>query len=139
VRALTVLYDPGCPLCLRCRDWMASQPTFVRVEFLPCDAPEATRRFGTTPWRGDQLLVVADTGEAWLGPSAFLMCLWALRNHRAWAYRLASPALAPLAARFFHALSARRHRLAAWLGWRTCESRSCALGDGPRMPQSAYR
>jgi len=29
-RALTVLFDPGCALCLRCRAWMQHSPATCR-------------------------------------------------------------------------------------------------------------
>jgi len=61
----------------------------------------------------------------WKGSDAFLMCLWALKDWREWSYRLASPQLAPLAERFFHALSTRRQHIATLLGWQVCEDGSC--------------
>jgi predicted DCC family thiol-disulfide oxidoreductase YuxK len=125
MRNLTILYDAHCPICVRCRDWMNDQPAFVELEFMPCGSREAKQRYGNIPWLEEELVVVADTGEVWAGPAAFLMCLWALREWREWSYRLSGPSLAPMAERFFHALSTRRKRLAAWLGWQTCESNTC--------------
>src|SRR3712207_4295280 len=57
---------------------------------------------------GNELVVVADSGQVWIGPPAFLLCLWALRDWRSWSYRLSTPALAPHAERFFLELSRRR-------------------------------
>lgn len=98
---LLVLYDAECPLCARCHHWLATQPTWVDLRFAPAGAPEWRRRLGGhLPWLGAELVVVSDRGEAWVGPAAFLMCLWATRDYREWAYRLSGPLLAPLAEQF---------------------------------------
>lgn len=122
--ALTVLYDESCPLCLRARDWLRTQPLHLPMELLPAGSPEAGRRYGRLPWRGQELVVVAPDGRVWVGPPAFLMCLWATRRYRPWAYRLNSPMLAPLARRFFTGLSARRSTIGALVGPPPC--RDCA-------------
>jgi len=114
-RALTVLFDPGCALCQRCRAWMLGQPSYVPLTFVPCTGAEARERYGDIPWLGDELVVVGDGGEVWIGPAAFITCLWALRDWREWSYRLAGPAFAPLAERFFHFLSSKRKGIAALL------------------------
>jgi predicted DCC family thiol-disulfide oxidoreductase YuxK len=108
VTTLTILYDAACPLCVRCRRWMDGQAAYVELAFLDCSSPEAHARYGAVPWLQQELVVVADTGEAWVGPAAFLVCLWALRDWREWSYRLSGPLLLPLAARFFHMISERR-------------------------------
>ena len=92
---------------------------------MPCGSREAKQRYGNVPWLGEELVVVSDQGEVWAGPAAFLICLWALRDWREWSYRLSGPSLAPMAERFFHALSSRRKRLAAWMGWQVCENDKC--------------
>jgi predicted DCC family thiol-disulfide oxidoreductase YuxK len=114
-RELTVLYDPSCALCRRCRDWMLRQPSYLPVIFLACSAAEARARYGDIPWLGDELVVVGDGGEVWAGAAAFLTCLWALVRFRSWSYRLAGPAFGPLAERFFHLISSRRRGIAALL------------------------
>ena len=114
-RALTVLFDPGCALCQRCRAWMLGQPSYVPLTFVPCTGAEARERYGDIPWLGDELIVVGDGGEVWIGPAAFITCLWALRDWREWSYRLAGLAFAPLAERFFHFLSSKRKGIAALL------------------------
>ena len=112
-RALTVLFDPHCALCRRSRGWMLRQESYVELRFVACSGEEARLRYGDIPWLGDELVVVADTGDVWVGPAAFLTCLWALVAWREWSYRLSGPAFAPLAERFFEALSSRRKGLAA--------------------------
>jgi predicted DCC family thiol-disulfide oxidoreductase YuxK len=125
-RALTVLFDPTCALCQRCRAWMMGQPSYVRLVFLACTEAEARARFGEIPWLGDELVVVGDGGEVWVGPAAFLTCLWALVEWREWSYRLAGPAFAPLAERFFSFLSSRRRSLAAFLD-HGCRDGACRI------------
>ncbi|HMJ16380.1 MAG TPA: DCC1-like thiol-disulfide oxidoreductase family protein [Polyangiaceae bacterium] len=112
-RSLTVLFDPECALCQQCRSWMSTQATLVELRFVPCTGEEARARYGDIPWLGDELVVVGDEREVWVGPAAFLVCLWALEGWREWSYRLSGAAFAPLAERFFLFISARRKRLAA--------------------------
>lgn len=124
-RCLTVLFDPGCALCRRCCDWMQRQSTFVDLVFTPCTGSEARSRYGDLPWLGDELIVVGDRGEVWVGPAAFLTCLWALEKYREWAYRLAGPAFAPLAEQFFHIISDRRRTISALFGPHECRDGTC--------------
>jgi predicted DCC family thiol-disulfide oxidoreductase YuxK len=128
---LTVVYDETCALCRRCRDWLATEPLEIELELLAAGSPAAQDRYGTLPWLGQELVVVADDGRAWVGPAAFLTCLWATRRWRPWSYRLAGPAFAPLAERFFHAVSANRRRLGGMLESPECEW--CAR-PGQRSP-----
>jgi predicted DCC family thiol-disulfide oxidoreductase YuxK len=124
---LTVLFDPGCALCRRCRDWMAGQPSYVPLSFVSATSQQARERFPGVPWLGDELVVVGDHGELWVGAAAFLICLWALEPWREWSYRLASPTFAPLAERFFLALSSRRRALSLLFPHR-CSDGVCGLG-----------
>jgi hypothetical protein len=127
IRRLTIFYDAGCPVCVRCREWMEGQPAYVELAFIPRDTPHRWR----LPPVGDELVVVSDGGEMWMGPAAFLVCLWALRDWREWSYRLSGPTLQPLAERFFHALSSKRGRIAAWLGWQPCPDGRCSVAAHP--------
>jgi len=120
---LTVLYDERCALCRRCRDWLISQPTHLPIGFIAAGSPAASSRYGDLPWLGADLVVVSDRGEAWIGPAAFLMCLWATVAYRPWSYRLSGRALAPLAERFFHLVSAHRLRIGGTLERRACGGR----------------
>src|SRR4051812_47227377 len=81
-RPLTVLYDPSCSLCRRCRSWMERQHAFLPVTWLGCTGEEARKAYGDIPWLQDELVVVGDAGEVWAGPAAFLVCLWALCDWR---------------------------------------------------------
>ena len=102
---LTVLYDARCGLCCAVKDWIAQQPQLVRVECVP------KQQSG-----GDELVVIADSGEVWSGDTAWLMVLWALANYRSWSYGLATPALLPTARAVFAALSRYRGSLSCALG-----------------------
>lgn len=123
---LTVLFDERCALCRRARDWLLTQPCFVEVELLPAGSAIARDRYASMPWLGRELVVVDQSGRAWVGPAAFLTCLWATVRYRSWAYRLASPTLAPLAERFFMFVTKRRDR---WSGWLGREDPSCTWCD----------
>ena len=97
----TVLYDARCNLCSHLRAWLATQPAYVQLVFVPAGSPEAWRRFpkldhATTI---SELTVIGDDGAVYIEAKAFLICLWALRDYRAWSLRLSSPELLPLARR----------------------------------------
>jgi len=112
---LTVLFDERCAFCLRCRDWLATQPCLVEVELLPAGSAAARERYGGVPWLGDELVVVDEHGKAWVGPSAFLVALWATARYRSFAYLLARRGMSRYAERFFIHVSKRRSRWSAWL------------------------
>ena len=99
MKRLYVLYDGTCHVCRRCRTWLDRQPAFVPLVFIPLQSPEIACRFpgigALHPER--ELVVISDTGDVWQGGSAWVMCLWALREYREWSLRLAHPALLPLA------------------------------------------
>lgn len=146
IRSLLVLYDERCALCVRCRDWLVRQPSYVPLGFMPCGSPEAHERYGAVPWLGEELVVVSDEGDVWIGPSAFLLALWSLVEWREWSFRLSGPELAPLAERFFHAISGNRKAIAAFLAPDPCAGGTCKVGSHVRSdavpghaPRAAYR
>ncbi|MGW4044720.1 thiol-disulfide oxidoreductase DCC family protein [Streptomyces sp. NPDC004721] len=99
VRGLTVLYDAECALCSFVRDWLAGQSQLVPLELLPAGSEQAGRRFpgldhGATL---DEVTVVGDSGQVYRGAAAWIVVLWALREHRPLAHRLSTPAGARLA------------------------------------------
>jgi len=128
VRRLTVLYDPSCEFCRRCRRWLASQATLVELEFLGRANPAAEERFGRIEAAPDELVVVSDEGAVYRGPKAFIVCLYALRDYRSWAFRLAQPEMQPLAGRVLDWLSHNRLRLGRWLHDPEDEAFAAALG-----------
>jgi len=117
MRWLYVLYDRRCAICRRCRAWLDRQPAFVPLVFLPLQSEDLPRRFpGIERLELDkEIVVISDTGEVWQGGEAWVTCLWALREYREWAQRLAHPALLPLARRACAMFSGNRHKLSAFL------------------------
>jgi predicted DCC family thiol-disulfide oxidoreductase YuxK len=117
IGAITVVYDADCGLCARLRNWIWEQDAMVPVEFVPANSPEARQRFGRLPV--GELAVIGDTGEVWLGDSAWIVCLWALREYRELAVRLTTPVLLTLAREAFSAVSKNRKTLSSLLRWGT--------------------
>jgi predicted DCC family thiol-disulfide oxidoreductase YuxK len=113
VRRLTVLHDPGCPLCAHLVKWLRGQPALVELEFVPVGSAEARRRFPgvdqTAAFR--EITVIGDSGQLWTGHHAFVTCLWALARYRPLAHRLSTPAGLPLARAA--ALAAAKYRAAS--------------------------
>ena len=132
--SLTVIYDEGCALCRRCREWMLAEPSLVPVVFVAAGSDESRRRFGSLPWVGSELVVVDDDGLVWVGPGAFLVCLWALAGYRELSYTLSGPLLAPFAERFFRALSSQRGAIAAFLDSRPCGDGACSVPCAATRP-----
>ncbi len=117
---LAVIYDDRCGLCSRLRGWLGRQPVFVPLRLVPLHTPGLATRFpGIEAFDpAEKLVVVSDEGVVWRGDGAWIMVLWALRDGRELALRLASPALRPLARRVVSTVSGNRLRLSSWLGLR---------------------
>ncbi len=113
MRRLTVVYDPGCGLCREARDWLARQPRFVDLEFVEAASALLRLRYpGVDPEETlRQLTVIGDDRAVYRDAKAWVMCLWALRDHRALALRLARPHLLPTAERVFRFVSRNRRRI----------------------------
>ncbi|MEV5345490.1 DUF393 domain-containing protein [Streptomyces achromogenes] len=94
VRGLTVLYDDRTAVGLHLCAWLARRPRLVPLELLPAGSATAHARFpGLGP--GDplhEITVVGDSGQVYRGSRAWIVLLWALREHRPLAHRLADPA-----------------------------------------------
>ncbi|SER36948.1 Protein of unknown function, DUF393 [Streptomyces sp. yr375] len=99
VRRLTVLYDAQCALCRFLRTRLARQPQLVPLEFVPAASAEARARFPGLDHRAtlDEITVVGDAGQVYQAAAAWIVVLWALREHRPLSYRLSTPAGAKLA------------------------------------------
>ncbi len=134
---LTILYDERCVLCRRAAAWLLTQPCLVTVELLPAGSVEARARYGALPWIGSELVAVDEHGNAWVGPAAFLACMWATARYRSWAFRLSRPALAPHAETFFKWISKRRDRWSRWVATDDEECSWCNQHAPPKRP-SAY-
>jgi predicted DCC family thiol-disulfide oxidoreductase YuxK len=114
VTSLMIVYDADCGLCTRTKDWIGRQDPFVGIGFVASGSPEAKSRVPQLP--AGELAVVANTGEVWLGNSAWIVCLWALRGYRDLAFRLTSPLLLMMAREAFVVLSKSRSALSVMLG-----------------------
>jgi predicted DCC family thiol-disulfide oxidoreductase YuxK len=99
VLGLTVLYDAQCSLCAFLRDWLGKQSQLVPLRFVPAGSDEARGEFPALDRRAtlDEITVVGDGGQVYRGSAAWVVCLWALREQRALAHRLSTPAGARLA------------------------------------------
>jgi len=113
---LSVLYDPQCGFCVKCRWWLLEQPKFVPMDFHPAGTRETARLFPElhTTGKPEELIVVDSEGGVYRGTDAWLMCLWALEEYREWADRLAAPALKPFARAAFGMVSAGRKKISSW-------------------------
>ena len=113
MRRLTVLYDADCSLCRRARAWLERQSQFVPLVFVPAASEEARTLFPALDHETTlaELTVVADSGEIYCGPKAWILCLWALREHRSTALTMRSPGAWWAAQSFIRQVSRNRHRI----------------------------
>ncbi|MCH0539356.1 DUF393 domain-containing protein [Streptomyces sp. MUM 203J] len=121
---LTVLYDAQCPLCVHLRAWMLRQARLVPLDLVPAGSQEARRRFPGLDHREtlEEITVVGNDGAVYRGTDAWIVCLWALAEHRAKAYWLATPAGRPVA----------RLTVLAAAKWRQATAPSCPAGEDGR-------
>jgi len=97
-------------------EWLRKQPKWIAVRLVPRDRAAALYPALAPHFAQDELVVVSDDGGVYLSDHAWLMCLYAMRNYRHWATRLAGPAMLPFARQAFALLSHNRQRLSRWLG-----------------------
>ncbi|MFK0290257.1 thiol-disulfide oxidoreductase DCC family protein [Streptomyces sp. NPDC090442] len=99
VRRLTVLYDAQCPLCSFVRGWLGRQRQLVPLDLVPAGSPEARRLLPGLDHTAslEEITVVGDGGQMYLGAAAWVVCLWALAGYRPLAHRLSGPAGLPFA------------------------------------------
>ena len=140
MRKLTVFYDHDCGLCRACRRWLGSQPTYFPLEFVPYDSLAAR---AICPEIGkldpdQQIVVMADNGDIYRGGAAWVMCLYATRNHRALALRLASPALMPVAKKVCALVAKNRLRISSLLRLRRDEDIVAAARRGDTDCDGGY-
>jgi predicted DCC family thiol-disulfide oxidoreductase YuxK len=128
LKQLTILFDETCAICRRCSAWMSTQEAFLPLEFMGSRTKLAKARYSGVPWLGEELVVVSDLGEVWVGPAAFITALWALKEWREWSYRLSGDLFVPLAERFFTAISHNRRWIAALIHDETrCKNGVCEV------------
>lgn len=113
---VTVLYDERCNLCRAARGWLERQPQLVALEFLAAGSEQARRRypFLDPDLTLEDLTVVGDGGEVWVGAKAWVVCLWALEGKRGLAQRLSTPALMPRARAVVSFVSRHRRALGTY-------------------------
>lgn len=99
VRGLTVLYDARCPLCVHLRHWLKRQRQLVPILLIPAASQLARRRFPDLDHDSTlrEITVIGDSGQVYRSTAAWIVCLWALAEHRPKAHWLATPAGAPFA------------------------------------------
>ncbi|WP_405405057.1 thiol-disulfide oxidoreductase DCC family protein [Streptomyces sp. NBC_01104] len=99
VERLTVLYDAQCSLCVHLRHWLTDQRQLVPLDLVPADSAEAHRRFPGLDHSSTltEITVIGDRGQIYRGTSAWIVCLWALAEHRPRAHWLTTPAGRPFA------------------------------------------
>jgi predicted DCC family thiol-disulfide oxidoreductase YuxK len=134
MNSLFVLYDSRCGVCTQLKGWLLRQPAYVTLHFIALGSAEARARFPMLGAAAQELAVIADTGEGWLGDRAWITCLWALREYRGWAQKLSTPAMLPLARQAFLALSGNRFALSRLLGLRSEEDVKRYLTETPVPP-----
>ncbi len=95
---MDVIFDSGSDLCGDFREWCGQQPALIELRLVAADSPQAAGLLPTSRAfdGGEELTVLANERAVYTGDSAWLMCLFALRDYRDWAVRLAHPSLAPL-------------------------------------------
>ena len=105
---LTVVYDANCLLCRRCRQWVLAQEHLVEFRFVAAQDAWVRDWLGPLIPVGDELVVVGGDGTTWVGPDAFIVCLWGLTRYRSLADRLQRPGAKTLAKQAFHLVSSGR-------------------------------
>lgn len=114
MQKLTVLYDATCGLCFEVKSWITGRATYIDLEFIAAGGPAANSRFPALPQQGE-LIAIDDRGGVYRDDRAWLMIMWAMRDYRALAERLASPTLRPLARRAWRFISDGRRSISALL------------------------
>ncbi|MGW5675132.1 thiol-disulfide oxidoreductase DCC family protein [Streptomyces sp. NPDC003860] len=99
VRRLTVLFDPECGLCAHLKGWLERQHKLVPMDLVPVGSAQARTLFPDLDHAATlrKITVIGDGGQVFTDDAAFVVCLWALADHRAKAHWLAGPAGASFA------------------------------------------
>ncbi|MFG2618329.1 thiol-disulfide oxidoreductase DCC family protein [Streptomyces sp. NPDC048507] len=115
IRHLTVLYDADCPVCVHIRHWLLGQRPLVPLRLVAAGSHQARNRYPRLDHAATlrEITVIGDAGQVWTGTDAFIVCLWALTEHRPKANWLATPAGRPFARAAMHTAAAVRHAVRA--------------------------
>jgi len=110
MNTLTVLYDPGCPLCQWVAGWLSGQSQLVELRFVAAGSADAQVLFPDLDHQStlENITVVSDDGDVFRNENAWVMCLWALKSYRRAAIRFSRPRFMPMTKRFVAAVSKYR-------------------------------
>ncbi len=116
MKKLYVLYDHGCGLCCSAARWLRCEPQHIELEVMPAISMRARDLFPTLCSDAPgEVIAVSDAGEVYRGPTAWIMCLYALKRRRGLAFRLAEPRWRPLVSTAIKMLSENRAGLSRLL------------------------
>ena len=122
VKQLTVLYDPTCGFCVRCRQWLDKQPKRIAMRFVPQGSSKQQRLYPGLAYktdaegRPDEMLGIDEHGRIYRDDKAWVMCFYALRDYRGLAMRLARPGMAGLARKAYALISGNRRAISRLVG-----------------------
>ena len=114
MKVIKVYIDERCQLCRNLAGWLTNQPAYLKIEIYQSkdgktQHPEISEHFG------EELVVINDQGEVFLGAEAWIICLFALKNYREWSVKLSSPILKPLARKAYYLIANNRLTLSSFL------------------------
>ncbi|MFF1920993.1 thiol-disulfide oxidoreductase DCC family protein [Streptomyces sp. NPDC058221] len=144
VERLTVLYDAQCPLCVHLRQWLMRQRQLIPLDLVPADSAQAHRLFPGLDHAGtlEEITVIGDGGQIYRSTSAWIVCLWALAEHRPKSHWLTTPAGRPFARATVLAAAKYRSLTAAPCradGGGACVAEGPEPGAGPsRIPSGPW-
>ena len=120
MNALIVFYDGECGLCAKARKRLAGMAQRVPLLFVPYQDAQVHAIFPALASLDpdQQVIAMSDTGDIYRGDSAWITILWALRDYRGWACRLARPAWRKHAKAAVHHISMNRCQISERLGLR---------------------
>lgn len=117
MKSLSIIYDPRCGLCTAARNWLLTQESDLDLRLIAADNPEVSTRYPSlSELVGQELIAVDDRDGVYIGPDAWIMCIYALPRYRWLSFTLASKSLKPLASKAFGLLSSGRHTVSNLLG-----------------------
>lgn len=140
VQHLTVLYDPTCGFCVKCRQWLDKQPKHLAIRFVPQGSSKQATLYPDLKFQTDEqgrpeeLIVIDNAGKVYRDDKAWVMCFYALRAYRPLAMRLARPGMAGLARKAYTAISTNRRALSAFLGMKGDDDLRTGLQAEPDTP-----
>ncbi len=117
METLFVFYDGECGLCSRTRNRLARMVQTIPLVFVAYQDPAVQAVFPALSLLNPEqnIIAVSDTGDIYEGDSAWITILWALRDYRRWAIRLARPRWRPHAKRVVETIAKNRGRISTWL------------------------